>query len=353
MMAGNSRDGTRARDDTSSGKPEPHRGQKRPLHSTSVASPADLACCSVAIASVLSDYSSGPPMKNEIESMSTQSSDPARCKEEQRQQWDSVAAGWKKWWPTIENGAQCVSRRMIELAEVEPGERVLDIATGIGEPALSAASRVGPAGRVTATDLSSQMLDIARERATTLGLGNVEFMEADAERLDFPDGSFDAILWRWGLTDLPNPLHTLVAIRRMLAPDGSFVTAVWEAGPKARPLASLATDVAREMFDLPSRRPEESPAGSAGIALEDELIRAGFSDVRVEAMTLALEFASTGDCTEYLRDVSPVFAALLSDKSSGQQAEYRHRLAEKLQEYAAADGSVRIPNVTICAVGRR
>lgn len=288
--------------------------------------------------------------------MSTRSNDLARYKEEQRQQWDSVAAGWKKWWPTIENGAQHVSRRMLELADVQPGDRVLDIATGIGEPALLAASRVGPAGRVVATDLSSRMLDIARERATALALTNVQFMEADAERLDFPDGSFDAILWRWGLTDLPDPLDTLLAIRRMLAPDGAFVTAVWEAGPKARPLASLATAVAREMFDLPSPRPEEpSPFLSASVAeaVEAALVRAGFSDVRMEAMTLTLEFASAEDCTQYLTDVSPVFADLLSDKSSGQQVEYGRRLAGKLQQYVTADGSVRIPNETLCAVGRR
>ena len=263
-----------------------------------------------------------------------------------RQQWDSVAAGWKKWWPTIESGAQHVSKRMLELAEVEPGQRVLDIATGIGEPALLAASLVGPAGRVVATDLSSQMLDIARERSTTLGLTNVEFLEADAERLDFPDGSFDAILCRWGLSDLSNPLSMLVSIRRMLAPHGSFAASVWEAGPKGRPLASLAAALAQEMFDLPSPRPGEE-------ALEKDMVHAGFSDVRVEEMTLTLEWPSTEDCTQYLMDVSPVLAALLSDKPSGQQAEYRQRLAEKLRQYLTNDGIVRIPNVTICAVGRR
>ena len=293
-------------------------------------------------------------MEKEIESMNTQSNNLARYKEGQRQQWDSVAAGWKKWWRTIETGAQYVSKLMVELAEVEPGQRVLDIATGIGEPALLAASRVGPAGRVVATDLSSQMLDIARERATTLGLTNVEFIEADAERLDFPDGSFDAILCRWGLTSLPNPLNTLVAIRRMLTPNGSFATSVWEVGPKGRPLASLAMAVAREMFDLPSPRlGAPSLSGSAENALEKEMIHAGFTDVRVEEMTLILELPSTEDCTQYLMDVSPDFAVLLSDKSSGQQAEYRQRLAEKLRQYMIVDGSVRIPNVTICAVGRR
>lgn len=283
--------------------------------------------------------------------MSTQTKDPERHTDEQRQQWDSVAAAWKKWWPIIENGARGVSERLLELAEVGPGQSVLDIATGIGEPALLAASRVGPAGRVVATDISSRMLDIARERAIASGLTNVEFMEADAERLEFPEGRFDAILWRWGPSDLTDPSNALIAIRRMLSPSGSFAAAVWEAGPRARPLASLADKVAREMFDLPPDRAAE--LSSPGDPLERQMRDAGFSDIRVEEVSLTLEFASTDDCTHYLVDVSPAFAALLADKAPGQQARFRQRLAESLQPYVQADGRVRIPNVTLCAAGRR
>lgn len=268
-------------------------------------------------------------------------------------QWDSVAAGWVKWWRTIENGAHHVSERMLEMAEVRPGHRVLDIATGIGEPALLAASRVGLAGRVVATDLSSRMLDFARERAASLALTNVEFIEVDAERMDFPDGSFDAVLCRWGITSLPNPSSTMAAIRRMLAPGGAFATAVWDAGSRGRPLANLASAVAREMFDSPPP-PQEAPAlpGSVRKALEGEMIHAGFKGVRVEEMTLALEFAKTGDCIQYLIDVSPELAAQLSARSPGEQAEYRKRLAERLRAFVATDGSVRIHNVTIAAAGR-
>lgn len=155
------------------------------------------------------------------------------------------------------------------------------------------------------------------------------------------------------MTSLPDPPNTLAAIRRMLTPGGSFATAVWEAGPKGRPMASIAMDVAREIFDLQSPRLEApSLPGSAKGALEKEMIHAGFTDVRAEEMTLTLELPSTKDCAQYLMDVSPEFAALLSDKSSGQQNEFRRRLDEKLQQYVMVDGSVRIPNVTICAAGR-
>ena len=95
--------------------------------------------------------------------------EPVRDADEQRSQWDRVAAGWQTWWRTIEDAAQPVSRRMLALAAVAPGQRVLDIATGIGEPALLAARRVGPQGRVVATDIAPAMLEIARERARSLG----------------------------------------------------------------------------------------------------------------------------------------------------------------------------------------
>jgi ubiquinone/menaquinone biosynthesis C-methylase UbiE len=286
--------------------------------------------------------------------MSTQSDDPARERQAQRQQWDQVAAGWSKWWRAIENGAQHVSTRMLELAQVKPGQRVLDIATGIGEPALLAAGRVGAAGWVVATDLSPQMLDLARQRANAARLTNVEFIESGVEGLDFPDGSFDAIVCRWGVTSLPDPPNTLLAIRRMLAPGGSFATAVWAAGTKGRPMASIAMDVAREIFDLPAPQPDvPAVPASANSDLQKEMMRAGFTDVRVEEMTMTLELPSAEDCTQYLMDVSPEFATLLADKSTAQQQAFRQRLAEELRQYVMADGRVRVPNVTVCAAGRR
>jgi hypothetical protein len=83
------------------------------------------------------------------------------------------------------------------------------------------------------------------------------------------------------------------------------------------------------------------------------MIHAGFTDVRAEEMTVTLELPSTEAFAQYLMDVSPVLAALLTDQPSRRQAEYRQRLAERFGRYATVDGSFRIQNVTICAVGRR
>jgi hypothetical protein len=70
-------------------------------------------------------------------------------------------------------------------------------------------------------------------------------------------------------------------------------------------------------------------------------------------MTLALDFPTAEDCIQYLVDVSPDLAALLSARSSREQADYRQSLADKLRQFVAPDGGIRIPNVTSCAVGRR
>ncbi len=95
--------------------------------------------------------------------MSDQTYDAQRINREQRQFWDDAAPGWKQMWSMLERAGQPVSDRLVELARVGPGDRVLDIATGSGEPGLTAARKVGPGGLVVATDQSPAMLDLARE----------------------------------------------------------------------------------------------------------------------------------------------------------------------------------------------
>jgi ubiquinone/menaquinone biosynthesis C-methylase UbiE len=116
--------------------------------------------------------------------MTSTSFDPNQIKALQRENWDNVAEGWKQWWETLEKGAQSLGNRLIELAKIKPVQRVLDIATGIGEPAVSVAKIVGTGGYVLAIDFSAQMLDIAKQIAASLGLQKIiEFKESDAENL--------------------------------------------------------------------------------------------------------------------------------------------------------------------------
>ena len=284
--------------------------------------------------------------------MSTPSFDPVQYKAGQRQLWDTVAPGWKKWWPTQEQAAQPVSDRLVELAEIRPGHRVLDAGTGIGEPALTAAQRVGAAGHVVATDHAPQMLAIAQERAIALGVQNVEFWEQDTEALDFPDRSFDAILCRFSLMFLPGLATALARIWRMLRPHGKFAAAVWDIAPKV-PFASLASGLAQTLFQLPPPPPgTPSPFGLAEGKLEAALTQAGFTDVHAEIVPVVFAFQSAEAFTQYLQDVNPLLA-MLANQPTERQAEYWQRLVGAVQQYVTAEGSIRIPNTAICGVGQR
>ncbi len=100
-------------------------------------------------------------------------------KEDQRQGWDKAAIAWQKWWTIIEKNAQELSDRLVELSNIQPGSKVLDVATGIGEPAITAAKKMSNTGggHVLAIDLSSQMLSVAKQRASSCGLQNIEFRQ--------------------------------------------------------------------------------------------------------------------------------------------------------------------------------
>src|SRR5689334_8469857 len=131
--------------------------------------------------------------------MEAKSIDAAEFRAGQRKSWNNAATGWDKWAEQLLEWTGHVSARLVELAEVQAGSRVLDVAAGLGEPALTAAYKAGPEGSVVATDISPEMLAFARKRAAAAGVSNIEFIESEASKLDFPGGSFDAAVSRWGI----------------------------------------------------------------------------------------------------------------------------------------------------------
>ena len=216
-------------------------------------------------------------------------------KAQQRQMWDNAAAGWQAWWPTFERGAQKVSDKLVQLAEIKPGDWVLDIATGIGEPAVTAARKVMPDGKVVATDILQQMLAIAKTRAKSLGLDTsvIEFREIDGEKIDLPESSsttskkFYAILSRWGLMFFPNLPVALVRIRQMLITHCRLSAVVWSA-PSKVPLSDLAFSTVRKELNIPA--PPPGAPGPFALADADTLRKlfsqAGFKDIKIDTLQI-------------------------------------------------------------------
>ncbi len=258
--------------------------------------------------------------------MTSSSFDPDQFKITQRQNWNSIAEGWKQWYTVygpIEKGAQNLSNRLIELARIKSGQRVLDIATGIGEPAVSVARVVGRSGHVLATDISGNMLEYAKERATSLGLQEIiEFRESDAESLDLPDSYFDAALCRWGLMLMPNIDVTINKIYASLVHLGRFSTAVLADAPKV-PTISLAMQVISGLIQtVPPHPNTPNPFSLADTKrLEKSMLEAGFIDLSSERVTVTFEFASGEEYSRYSQASSPSAHTALSkeNKISGEK----------------------------------
>jgi len=271
-----------------------------------------------------------------------------------RLSWNEAAKGWDKWWETINRGAAPVSDRLLELADVRPGATVLDIATGIGEPAISAARAVGPEGKVVAIDLSPGMLDVARRRAAGAGLNNIEFHEMDAESLALFDDEFDAVLCRWGLMFLPDPSKALVAVRKMLRRGCRFAAAVWDVSEKV-PMISLAMKVViRELKLPPPPKDMPTPFSLADTAnLKKRFIDACFVNVEAEPVPVITELSNAATFVRYIKDVAGPVNAALKDQTAERQAHVWRKVLEEAGKYASGDGTIRMVNTAICVVGTK
>src|SRR5918994_1627879 len=277
-------------------------------------------------------------------------------KTQQRQMWDNAATGWQTWWETIERGAQKVSDKLVELAEIKSGDRVLDIATGIGEPAITAARRVKPNGKVVAIDISPQMLLIAKTRAKSLGLdGVMEFRESDAEKLDLPDSTakFDAILSRWGLMFFPNLSAVLVKIREMLVTNGRLSAAVWSA-PSKVPWLDLAFASVRKQLNAPAPPPATpGPFALADIeALKQSFSQAGFKDSKINTFQITFEFDSPESYTKLHQKPATRIHAMLANETEEVKKQAWNSITDAVWQYADSHGRVNLDNEVICIVGR-
>lgn len=281
--------------------------------------------------------------------------DPVRYKRKARAEWESAAAGWRKWHDVVEatDGGQRHSGTLVRLADVGPGDAVLDVAGGYGEPALTAARVVGPSGRVVCTDISPAMLAFGRERAADAGLDNVEFVEGDAEALDFEEGTFDAILSRAGLMFLPDVAGTLRRLNAFLTPGGRLAASVW--GPQSRVEFAAAGPVVFDELDVPSPPPgRPGPHALADPERLAELVsNAGFQDVRTGTVVVVVETETPEEFTRFLRDIAPGITNVLAEQPPDVRERVWERVTETWEQFLDADGRVHTENEALWVTGTK
>jgi SAM-dependent methyltransferase len=276
----------------------------------------------------------------------------AEFRDGQQQQWDKAATGWRKWSQLIDTAAGHISERLVAQAGIAPGSRVLDVAAGYGEPSLTAARVVGPEGKVVATDISAEMLAYGRERAAAEGLENLEFVQSDAISLNYPAGSFDAALSRWGIIFDPDGEGAAARVRSFLEPGCRMAISSW--GPPDRvPFLGIPVRTVMERLDVPPPPPgtpgplsRPTPEAIGGL-----LEGGGFSDVEVEEAEVGFTWGSADEFTTFVREIAPPITAMMASHPQNVQDETWAAITAAAAEAAGSDGTLELKNQVLIAAG--
>jgi len=227
---------------------------------------------------------------------------------------------------------------MLDLAKVDAGSRVLDVGAGAGDSTLAAAQRVGPNGRVLATDISASMLEIAAELARHAGVSNVGTLVVDAQRLDLESDAFDAAVSRNCLMLIPDYHQALTQIRRVLKPGGRFAAMVFST-PDRCPYISIPHTIVFRVGRLTSPAPErfgEFRLGAPGM-LEDAYRTAGFREVSVHTVPIRRRFPSLAEAMQYERGPLPL-RELMVRLSDAEQVQAWAEIERTLGQFVGPNG---------------
>ena len=235
----------------------------------------------------------------------------------------------------------------------QPGERVLELAAGLGETGMLAAELVAPLGGVVVSDQAEAMLEGARSGRSRSGSANVEFQALNAEWIDLPVASVDVVLCRWGYMLMADPAVALVETRRVLRPGGRVALAVWDT-LESNPWALLP---ARELIERgiaprpdPDAPPPPGPFALAAPGRVRELLeQAGFVEARIEALELLRRHTSFAELWETTLDLSRNFHDAVLSRPASEIAEIEASLAKRFAPYTAPDGTLKIPARTLVA----
>jgi ubiquinone/menaquinone biosynthesis C-methylase UbiE len=276
-------------------------------------------------------------------------------KSREHQSWSSVSPGWRKHDGRLRSTFEAVTTTLLDKAGIKRGSRVLDVACGTGEPAIPAAERAGPEGRVLATDFVQGMLEFAREKAARAGLRNIEFRLVDGEQLDLPDASFDAATIRWGIMFMPDPVACLRGIHRALRPGARIALATW--GPPDRnPWVAVPLAVLKRYMEVPAPAPGQTGifAFADPARIKEVLAAAGFVDIQVEPLDVLWTGPDTGAAyfTEFIEMAGPL-ASLYASLPEDKKPRYAEEVAAEAERQSVRRPGVSLPGQSwVAAAGR-
>lgn len=271
-----------------------------------------------------------------------------------RAQWDQAAKGWNDSSAIIRAWLREPTQAMLNMAELKPGARVIDIAAGAGDQTLDIAERVGRAGYVLATDLSPRIVQFASDNLRRAGHCHAEVRVEDGECLDIPDASFDAAVCRLGLMLFPDPRKGLREVLRVLKPGGLACTMVFSS-PDRNPCVAVLVSTALKHAGLPPRDPF-APGGLLSLGkpglIDDMFAQAGFARIATTKIAAPFRLPSVRTYLDFVRtSASPVLQILARLDDEGRQAAWAD-IEDKLSAFNTPDGWVG-PNELLLTLGQK
>lgn len=267
--------------------------------------------------------------------------------------WGKMAPGWEERNEWMASVAGKVNEWIVDHVAPRPGRAILDLAAGPGELGFRIAPLVGAEGRVISTDITPEMVDVARRLGEDRRLTNVEYRLLDAEDMSLDDDSVDGVVCRWGYMLMADPAKALSETRRVLRDGGALSFAVF-AAPDRNPWASVPGMTLVERGHMPP--PQPGRPGIFGMpsheAIRTLVTAAGFDEPLLEEIPFEFRFPDFGDLWDVLVRITGVFAEVIRALTADQQQEIRAAIMERMAPYRKEDGSYAAPAVSIGALAR-
>jgi len=274
-------------------------------------------------------------------------------KDQQREQWRDAADAWDRYFEWYSRAFAPVMTWCADVIAAAPGMRVLDVAAGSGQPALTIAPRIQPGGTILGIDFSPEMVAVAERRGRQAGASHVSFSTMDAERLELSDASFDAVTCACGLIFFPDAHRALAEMRRVLKPGGRIAIVVWDE-PSKSPFVTVGGG-AISRFHAPTPPHPNSPGAfrfAKPAVLERVLRDAGFDDVTIASVAMPIEFESTQEYWEMFTECAAGIKTKISVLSNEDQLRLRG-LMDDLAAPHIVNGRMRLESMPLCAAARR
>ena len=284
---------------------------------------------------------------------STPQFDPVKYKNTTHDQWQAAAEAWYRWSPTLNKWLGNATEKMLEMAGITSGHRVLDIAAGAGEQSITTAKKVGAAGYVLATDISANILDYAKQMAQQAGVNNIETKVMDGENLTLEDETFDAVISRVGLIYFPDQQKALKEMLRVLKPGGKLA-AIDYSTPEKNKFFSVPVSIIRNRAKLPPPLPGQPgpfSLGAEGI-IEKVFSQAGFKNVRSELVDSPLLLQSAKECVQFEKESFGALHQMMSSLSDTEKVSVWEEIETELQKFEAENKFVG-PCEMVVAVGEK